>query len=691
MVWTQLTQILCFASWNFRNYARTVGGAAWCKNQNAKICPSAGIGHFYQYEYDELDRVRESTFVTDGVSQTYVLSYDYDRNGRRTSVSDHLGGRIDYAYDDAGRMASAALSTSSNERTRAEWTYDALGRVESLRRTSAAEPDVVLRTSYQFDVFDRLKSLDHDRTDDEDALLATRAHFGYRYDGFDRLTQIVGPEGERNYDYDAASQLLETTDDEDVTLEDHEYDENGNRTDDGFVTVDGEANRLSEDATFVYSYDAEGHRTARVRKSSAPADDYRTDYSWDHRNRLTEVVVSNNEAEVTYRVRFDYDVNDRLIRRLVDADGDGEGSAVASYSIHDVGRNPPTLGLAVDNLYAEVDATGAIQTRYLFGPGIDQVLATVDAENAARYLVTDHLGSVRQVLAADGAILDEIVYDAFGNITSETDPSERGRLAYTARPLEDAIALQNNRARWYEAYVGQWLGEDPIQDKSGQANWRIYVGNGPIIGIDPNGLEVILQSHPVARGHSHYSLLIIPNNQQNYQRHHAFRNLPSVNPRWNNRLATTIGAGPSDWWNPICTLTAGFRRDNDWEQLNDKKYHMLTMPANYANEDEWISDLFSQTWSFGNHLDYDLLPERPENRAWYWNDSSYNSNSFIATLLRRTHIEPGDWLTQGFNLHHQGADCIIPDDQWRKPEEPTPTRRERGTIGSGGQILRQGP
>ena len=39
------------------------------------------------------------------------------------------------------------------------------------------------------------------------------------------------------------------------------------------------------------------------------------------------------------------------------------------------------------------------------------------------WALTDHLGSVRDVVDSSGAVLNHIVYDAFGGVTSQTDES----------------------------------------------------------------------------------------------------------------------------------------------------------------------------------------------------------------------------------------------------------------------------
>ena|GEM_PF-3933881 len=93
------------------------------------------------------------------------------------------------------------------------------------------------------------------------------------------------------------------------------------------------------------------------------------------------------------------------------------------------------------------------------------------------------------------------IYDAFGRVTSESNLA-RGDVFYcdnwpllvgnslflfTGRPFDSDTQLQNNLNRWYDAQVGRWLSEDPIQ---ADHNLYRYCRNNPIIYVDPKGLDV---------------------------------------------------------------------------------------------------------------------------------------------------------------------------------------------------------
>jgi RHS repeat-associated protein len=111
------------------------------------------------------------------------------------------------------------------------------------------------------------------------------------------------------------------------------------------------------------------------------------------------------------------------------------------------------------------------------------------ANNETLSALTDHLGSVRDLVDSSGTVQNHKSYDAFGNVTAETNAAVDTAFGYTGKLFDDATGLQNNLNRWYDPEVGRWLSEDPIGFASGDANLYRYVGNSPTIRTDPAGLD----------------------------------------------------------------------------------------------------------------------------------------------------------------------------------------------------------
>jgi len=69
----------------------------------------------------------------------------------------------------------------------------------------------------------------------------------------------------------------------------------------------------------------------------------------------------------------------------------------------------------------------------------------------------DHLGTVRDLASYSSrvtSIANHRVFDAFGNLTSETNSAVDHLFAFTGRPWDEDTGLQNNLNRWYDPKVG---------------------------------------------------------------------------------------------------------------------------------------------------------------------------------------------------------------------------------------------
>jgi RHS repeat-associated protein len=153
-----------------------------------------------------------------------------------------------------------------------------------------------------------------------------------------------------------------------------------------------------------------------------------------------------------------------------------------------------------------------VKTRYLRGKLIDQVFARIDAgdpDDVAYWLLTDRLGSVRDVVDNAGDVVDTIAYDGFGNIVSETDAEYRGRYAWTGREWDVETALQYNRARYYDGAIARWTSEDPIGFEAGDSNLFRYTSNQTTTKTDPSGLDrYITQFRPGNGGNLHVGVAV---------------------------------------------------------------------------------------------------------------------------------------------------------------------------------------
>jgi RHS repeat-associated protein len=257
-------------------------------------------------------------------------------------------------------------------------------------------------------------------------------------------------------------------------LKAYHYDLNGNRTIAGYQTTTN--NRLQSDGTYTYLYDDEGNLTRRTTIASNET----TEYTWDYRNRLTQVLVKNSAGTITRQVNFVYDALNRRIEKRVDPDGSGPNPATIERFIYDR-----------DHIKLVFNGTNTLIRRYLHGPAIDQVLADENVvPRQVSWALSDHQGSVRDWVNNSAVIQNHIRYDSFGRITSQSVPTFNPRFAYTGREWDREIGLYFYRARYYDAIGGRFIGEDAIGFGGGDANLYRYVVNSPTNLVDPMGMQV---------------------------------------------------------------------------------------------------------------------------------------------------------------------------------------------------------
>ncbi|WDQ17308.1 RHS repeat-associated core domain-containing protein [Rhodopirellula sp. P2] len=223
----------------------------------------------------------------------------------------------------------------------------------------------------------------------------------------------------------------------------------------------------------------EGNSTVKTRVSSDPADDKTVTYTWDHRNRLISITNKDNSGTVTQVVEHTYDVLDRRVSMSVDLDGAGPLPEQITRYIY-----------SGTDILAISDESGSITRRMLHGPAVDQVFAIEDDSTGdTLWALSDQLGSVRDVVDSDGTVENHLVYDAYGNVVSETDTDVDFLYGFTGRERDEASGLNYHRARYFDTSNGRWMSQDPIGFKAGEYNLYRYVGNATTVRTDPSGLE----------------------------------------------------------------------------------------------------------------------------------------------------------------------------------------------------------
>lgn len=450
---------------------------------NGQITAASDPDSSYSYGYDAVGRLTSvSNSGTLGVP-VVVMTYGYDDVGNLVSRSDTIGGSaagtIERIYDGLDRVTRIAQSGPGVTEKRVDLSYDAASQWAMISRyADLAGTQHVASSHYTYDAASRLTRLAHSPSTTPPApgvVDGLFAYYDHTYDQADRITQVTSKDGTTSYNYDAVDQLM-GADHSFQADESYTYDPNGNRTNTGYTT--GANNRLLSDGTYNYEYDAEGNRTRRVQIATGAI----TQYSWDHRNRLVHVTTTSNGGIILGDFYYTYDVNDRRIAKSIDRDGAGPAAAESERFVYDR-----------DHIGLTLDGAGQVTHRYLYGTVMDQILSDDGTSGGLLWPLTDHLGTLRDLVDSSGVVRNHLRYDSFGRITTESDPAVEHVFAFAGREWDDESGLYYYRARYYDPSVGRFLSTDPVRPQLLRpltSNAYQFVLNNPLLVTDPFGTEV---------------------------------------------------------------------------------------------------------------------------------------------------------------------------------------------------------
>ena len=247
------------------NGAKQTTSYTYDKNGN-QLTTTDWLGNIYTREYDALNRLMKET---DPYGIT-IEQYEYNNNHVQVKAIDALGNEIVYAYDKNNRL----ISTTNPEGNVNSQTYDKVGNLAS---KTDGNGNV---TSYEYDALNRLVKV----TNAKGEITA------YTYDvNGNMLTKKDGKGNTVTYSYNAANLLLTETD------------PGGER--EGYIYYAGGKVRRKTDkngSIITYSYDIHGNLLTETAEGAGSIEEMEYTYTYDANGNMLTMTDGTGTARRTY-------------------------------------------------------------------------------------------------------------------------------------------------------------------------------------------------------------------------------------------------------------------------------------------------------------------------------------------------------------------------------------------------------
>ncbi len=222
--------------------------------------------------------------------------------------------------------------------------------------------------------------------------------------------------------------------------------------------------------TTTYTFDGDGNLLTTL----APGNQ-RTTNTWDGENRLTQSALPSGITDI-----FTYNADGQRVQKQ-------DSTGVTKHVWEG------------QKILLETSASNAVQAVYTSEPGPYGNLISQSRAGVATWYLFNDQGSASQLASSIGVVTDAYAYSSFGTLLlvngTTTNPFRFvGRTGYYYDVDTTALYL---RARLYAPSVGRFISRDPLAVEAPSASTcvacgdlYIYVGNNPVNGVDPSGLQV---------------------------------------------------------------------------------------------------------------------------------------------------------------------------------------------------------
>jgi RHS repeat-associated protein len=485
-------------------YYYTTSAGSLCANNQQLVCRKTDArGITTTYTYDAMDRLTGKTYSNGDASVTYYYdqtSYNgltiANGKGQRTGMSDGSG-QTAWSYDKMGRIVAEERTISSVTKTisygynldgsRASITYPS-GRVVSYTYGNDARP---------VSAVDSANSINYAKS-------ATYAPPG-------GLASIVGGQSgsfngvatSNSYNNRLFPTAISASSSNGTALSlSYTYFANGN--------VNVETNGRDNGRSATYTYDSLNRVSTAKSQATSGSDCWGQSFAYDRYANLTTISVTQCSAPI---LSLSVNTNDQITNSgfSYDASGDLTGDGVNSYSWNaeahlksaagvtytydgDLRRVEKSSGTlywycaSCGKVLAESDLSGNIISEYTLFSG--QRIARRDVSSGnVYYIFSDRLGSYRKLTDSSGNVKGESDYYPFGaeRVVSNTVTDN---FRFTGMEWNSEDGLNHTLYRQYTPAQCRWESTDPVRGgvmyPQGQ-NLYAYVRDNPTNLTDPDG------------------------------------------------------------------------------------------------------------------------------------------------------------------------------------------------------------
>lgn len=503
-------------------YTQDTGTRRTSYDEVGNVCSEVDAnGNGVNYSYDDFSRL-VCKETSDGLKTTYA----YDSNGNLTQESTNNGVKKIYQYDKLNRISHKFQIENNNANPKIGFQKSFLyenGKISSAIYSTgvymqySVEGLGVEKYSYSNGYLVKIRDNLYDDTVLPVWELTGQNEFGQT------TSYTTGPLQHTNTYNDYGYLTRITTQKEDTVLQDFKYAFNAttgnlvrridalhNKTE--FFTYD-QLNRLNTTKSETYSYDAIGNI-----KSHSAIGTYNYDgglYAVKGITPSSDSRILDTEQQITYDAQmrptriatdiasayFKYDGSGNRVKMI-------DSLKVSSYIVNGELPIPDPKNVRFityyDNKYEKIEdyVNNEIKKIFYFGGDAYSAPAAFVNYNDSLmfvYICRDHLGSITHIIDENGALIQELSYDAWGNLR---DPATQNVYAfgnepvlflgrgYTGHEHLNYYALINMNARLYDPVIGRFLSPDTytqLPDNLQSYNLYSYCMNNPLCYVDQSG------------------------------------------------------------------------------------------------------------------------------------------------------------------------------------------------------------